>query len=398
MTMDTDRLRALVANIVFFGDFQELMNLYGAQDVSLSPESLAEMYAGYDLAPEVREAVEEIAAAIADDLVPSLDGPVTAPAEMVELLVQCAIEHGKYHVALKALREVGGLDQAYQRYAEHAAESLAAGDHDRAAWELIVAGRLGWARSSPGQRAEFLVSLGIDAIELALALGAESSRGRASGGRPLPEFPAWQTYGPLFHARCGLEECMAQRSVAQKVPIAVRYLVHDDAVAQRALDAVGEDALPLLKALAAESDRQLGEFAERYRQADERYRELRERWSKGGKAAAEEAEPSAEAPDTAGEAVPGEADEPPPDAEAEGPSEDRQPEGSTLEAVRAGLEGVQELLLGRAEKQWRNCLAQLANDHPLSVFTVCTVRGPDIDGYVAPVGDPGSEFLRAMLD
>lgn len=391
MTMETERLRNLVARLVLFGDFQELMNLYVAADVSLPPEKLAEVYGSYDLNDRDRASLEKIAAAIGDDLLPKLDEPVTAPAEMIELVARCAAETGKYHVAVKALREAGSLDEAYERFVGHALDSLASGDYTRAAWELTVAGRLGWAGLSPDQRAEFVVGLGIDAGELAFALGAQQSRRKLSGGRPLPDFPAWQTYGPLFHARCGIERCVAQQSLDQTLPLAVRYLIHDEGLAQRALDAVGDRSLDLLKALAATSDPALGQYAERYEQARTRYRELREEWDKPSGVVVEP-EQSSEAGTDGADGTQPQA----PEGES-GSTPEGEQSGPDIETIRSGLEELQGLLLGRAESRWRNCLAQLAHNHPLSVFTVCTLRGRDIDAYVAPVGEPGSDFLKAVV-
>jgi len=383
MTMETDRLRSLVARLVFCGDFQELMNLYGAVDVSLPLDRLVEVYEGYSFAEGAQEALDEVAAAITDDLLPRLDEPVTVPAELVGLTARCAVEQGKYHVAVKALREAGALGGASQRYSDYAAESLSSGDYDRAAWELIVAGRFGWAELSAEARAEFIVSLGIDATELGFALGARTARGKVIGGRPLPDFPAWQTYGPLLHTRCGLDECVARKNLDETVPLAVRYLVHHQAVAERALGAVAGDAPKLLKALAAASDEELSEYGERYKTAHARYQELREQWDKGPK----EAEETEQSLEDGGSEGGGESS----------PESEREP-GTQLDAIRKGLEEVQGLLLGRPESRWRNSLAQLAYDHPLSVFTVCTLRGREIEGYVAPVGEPGLAFLQAVLE
>ena len=382
MTMETDRLRSLVARLVFCGDFQELMSLYGAADVSLPLDRLVEVYEGYSFTEGGQEALDEIAAAIADDLLPRLDEPVTVPAELIELAARCAVEQSKYHVAVKALREAGALDGASQRYSQYATESLSSGEYDRAAWELIVAGRFGWAGLSAGARAEFVVSLGIDAAELGFALGAQTSRGKVVGGRPLPDFPAWQTYGPLLHARCGIDECVARKGLDETVPLAVRYLIHDRSVAERALEAVAGDAPRLLKALAAASDEGFSEYGERYKTAHARYQELREQWDKGPEEADETDQSLTDSDSESG----GESS----------PDSEREP-GTQLDAIREGLQEVQGLLLGRTESRWRNCLAQLAYDHPLSVFTVCTLRGREIEGSVAPVGEPGLEFLRAVL-
>ncbi len=391
--METEPLRNLVARLVFFGDFQELMNLYGAADVSLPPEDLAAVYGAYDLNDHDRRSLEEIAAAIGDDLLPNLDEPVTVPAELVELAARCAVEHGKYHVAVKALREAGSLDDAYERFRDYAMDSLASGDYTRAAWELTVAGRLRWASLSPDQRTEFVVGLGINAAELSFALGAQQSKRRLLGGRPLPDFPAWQTYGPLFHARCGIDQCVARQSLDQTIPLAVRYLVHDEELAELALDTANDNNLDLLKALVATSDPALGEYAERYEQAHTHYLRLREEWDKAGEVVVRAEQSPENETDSVDETQP-----PASEAESESPPDREHREGPDIDTIRSGLEEVQGLLLGRAESRWRNCLAQLAHDHPLSVFTVCTLRGREIDGYVAPVGEPGSAFLKAVLE
>lgn len=391
--METEHLRNLVARLVFFADFQELMNLYGAVDVSLSPEGLAEVYGGHELSDEDRKSLEEIAAAIGDDLLPKLDEPVTAPTELIELAARCAVEHGKYHVAVKALREAGSLDDACEQYRDHATESLKSGDYARAGWELIVAGRLGWASLSPEERSAFVVGLGINPAELGFALGAQQAKGKVTGGRPLPDFPAWQTYGPLFHARCGIDQCVARQSPEETLPLAIRYLIHDSELAENALQVVGDAVPELLKALALTSDPALGEYSQRYEKAYARYRELRDEWDKPDDLAVGIEQSSDDGND-------GPDDTEPPASEAE-PGDRAQREGRSgpsIETIRSGLEEVQALLLGRAETRWRNCLAQLAQSHPLSMFTVCTLRGRDIDGYVAPVGEPGSTFLEAVLE
>ncbi len=384
--METEHLRNLVARLVFFGDFQELMNLYGAVDVSLSPEGLAEVYGGRDLSDEDRKSLEEIAAAIRDDLLPKLGEPVTAPTELIELAARCAVEHGKYHVAVKALREAGSLDDACEQYRGYARESLESGDYARAGWELIVAGRLGWASLSPEERSAFVVGLGVSPAELGFALGAQQAKGKVTGGRPLPDFPAWQTYGPLFHARCGIDPCVARQSLEGTVPLAIRYLIHDQELADSSLQVVGDAAPELLKTLALTSDPALGEYAQRYEKASARYRELRDEWDKAADLA------------VGAEETPEDGSDGPDDAEPADRTEQQHRSGPGIEAIRSGLEEVQALLLGRAETRWRNCLAQLAQSHPLSMFTVCTLRGREIDGYVAPVGDPGSAFLKAVLE
>ena len=98
--------------------------------------------------------------------------------------------------------------------------------------------------------------------------------------RPLPDFPAWQTYGPLFHARCGIDQCVARQNLEKAVPLAIRYLIHDAELAESALQAVGDAAPELLKALALTSDPDLGEYSQRYEKAYARYRELRDEWDK----------------------------------------------------------------------------------------------------------------------
>ena len=103
-----------------------------------------------------------------------------------------------------------------------------------------------------------------------------------------------------------------------------------------------------------------------------------------GEPEAEEEAPAEPAEEENGQPTDGEA--PPPDAAEE----------DKTEAARQGLEEVQSLLLGRREREWRNCLAELAAKHPLSVFTVCTVRGYELGGFVIPSGEQATEFLKAV--
>ncbi len=363
--MEKDRLRTLVASLVFAGDFQELMHLYGLEDVSLAPQDLGSVYDPGRLQGAERAAFEEIKSAIPDDLLPRSDHPVAAPAEMIELTGRCAAEQGKLVPAVRAFRGVDALAKYHELYADFAMESLASGSYEQAAFELTLAGRLGWNCASQEERRAFLVGLGIDASELASALGAERSKGRLSGGRALPDFPALQTYGPLLHAMCGSTGCVARRSVAETTPLAIRLLIHDDPVAQRALQAAGDQAPRLLQCLAREADPELDEYAQGYERAWERFHALEVETQEP-----EEADSPAE-DDT-------DADEGPAAGER-----DKEPDRS--EVLRVGL-----------EESWRNCLAELAVRHPLSLFTVCTVRAGSLGTYVVPVGEPGTMLLTAV--
>jgi len=391
--MDKDRLRTLVASLVFAGDSQELMHLYGLEDVSLAPEELARVYDPSGLQSDARVAFEEIEAAIPDDLLPRSDQPVSAPAEMVELTGRCAAERGKLVLAVKAFREVDAVGKYHQLYTDFALESLASEHYEHAAFELLLAGRLGWNRASLEERTAFVISLGIDANELASGLGAERSKGKVFGGRALPDFPALQTYGPLLHAMCGVTGCVSRRPLAETVPLATRLLIHDDELSRRALEAA-DQALRLLQCLAREVDSGLDEYGGAYEQAWERFRKL-------------EAETQEEDEEEDAQPVEGEAEQPTEDAGESEADEAAEAGGETGAkragrkptdpgALRAGLEEVHRLLLGRPEKLWRNCLAELAARHPLSLFTVCTVRVGSLGTYVIPVGETGAEFLTAV--
>jgi hypothetical protein len=226
-------------------------------------------------------------------------------------------------------------------------------------------------------------------------------RGRISGGRALPDFPAWQTYGPLLHARCFAEPCVSDLPLDTLAPLAIRYLLHDPALAERALAAAG-DALRLLRILAAETDPDLSDFARRHAQATARYRELHDqRLIRDARLAAAEQqapevplEPAAE-PEQDGAEETSENAEDQPEEEPQAPPLDES-ELDKAEAAREGLREVQALLLGRREKEWRNALAELSATHPLSVFTVCTVRGSELGTFVIPAGERAAEFLAAL--
>jgi len=395
MQIGTDELRTAVARLIVAGDFQELMNLYAGGDVALAPEAIARLYPSDD-----EQALAEVQAAIPAELLPPLDRRAAAPAEMVELTARFALERGEFAPAVRALREAEALDKVYRAYADFALESLQGGQDARAAFELTLAGRLGWARLAPEARREFVTGLGVNAAELAFSLGAESVRGRISGGRALPDFPAWQTYGPLLHARCFTEPCVSDLPLEALAPLAVRYLLHDPALAERAIAAVG-DALRVLRALVAETDPGLRDFARRHAEAMARYRELHDQKliRDTRLAVAEQQAPGnppeqTEEPEDASEETPEdvEAEEPPPQPET--PADETEPDKA--EAAREGLGDVQALLLGRREKEWRNALADLAATHPLSVFTVCTVRGSDLGAFVIPAGDRAAEFLATL--
>jgi len=392
--MDQDRLRTLVASLVFAGDFQELMHLYGLEDVSLAPEELARVYDPSGLQSEDRAAFDEIKAAIPDDLLPRPDQPVSAPAEMVELTGRCAAERGKLVLAVKAFREVNAVGKYHQLYTDFALESLALGRYEQAAFELLLAGRLGWNSAPSEERTAFVIGLGIDANELASALGAERSRGKVSGGRALPDFPALQTYGPLLHARCGATGCVSRRPLAETVLLAIRLLIHDDELARRALEAAGDQAPRLLQCLAREMDPELGEYARAYEQAWERFRKLEAETQQDD--AEEDARPVEEAAEEPTQEAPGSETDGKPEAGEETGAEEGRRKSTDSGVLRAGLEGVQRLLLGRPEKLWRNCLAELAARHPLSLFTVCTVRAGSLGMYVIPAGETPAEFLTAV--
>jgi len=391
--MDTNNLRALVANLILQGDFRELMHLYAAADVSLSPEALARVYDVGGLSREDRAAFDEITAALADDLLPRPGQATPAPAEMVELVGRCAAERGRLVSAAKAFQEVDAVEKYRQLCADFAAESLNAGDYEQAAFELTLAGRLGWAQCSPEERMAFLVGLGIDPNELASALGAERAKGRLSGGRSLADFPALQTYGTLLHARCGTTGCPARRPLAETVPLAVRLLIHHEETARRALEIVGDQALKLLTYLARETDPELDQYAEAHERATERFRPLQA--EPDAPAAVEE--PAAASEPDGSEPEPSEtAEEGADEAAEERRPEEGEEQPSKSDELRAGLEEVQRLLLGRPEKLWRNCLAELALRHPLSLFTVCTARAGRLGSFVVPVGEAGREFLTAV--
>jgi hypothetical protein len=396
MQIGTEELRTAVARLIVAGDFQELMNLYAGGDVALPPETIARLYSSED-----RQTLDEVREAIPLEVLPPLDRRATAPAEMVELAARFALERGEFAPALRALREAEALDKFCRAYADFAIESLGAGEETRAAFELILAGRLGWARTAPEARREFVTGLGVNAAELAFSLGAESVRGRISGGRALPDFPAWQTYGPLLHARCFAEPCVSDLPLDTLAPLAIRYLLHDPALAERALAAAG-DALRLLRILAAETDPDLSDFARRHAQATARYRELHDqRLIRDARLAAAEQqapevplEPAAE-PEQDGAEETSENAEDQPEEEPQAPPLDES-ELDKAEAAREGLREVQALLLGRREKEWRNALAELSATHPLSVFTVCTVRGSELGTFVIPAGERAAEFLAAL--
>jgi hypothetical protein len=378
MPADPQEVRAAVARVIVAGDFQELINLYAGGDVAATPARIAQVYPTESLSSEDREALAEVAAAVPDDLLPPLDVRATAPAEMVDLTARFALERGKTGLAVRALREAEALERVARTVADRALESLAAGDRPRAAFELSLAGKLAWAGAASEARRDFVTGLGVNLVELASSLGAESARGRVSGGRALPDFPAWQVYGPLLHARCHLEPCVSDLPLDASAPLAIRFLLHSAELADRAVQAVGE-ALPLLRALAAELTPDLGEFAERHAQATTRYRELHDEGLIRDTRLAASAEPPPAEEATAEE----------PDAPPEEPPD-------TLEAAREGLRDVQALLLGRPEKEWRNALAELAATQPLSVFTVCTARGGELGMYVIPAGPRATEFLAAV--
>ena len=375
METDREQMRDLLATLLHVGDYQELMGLYQSTDLVVPVERLAELY---ETAPEDRKAVDEIREAITDELLPAPDQRVTVPTEMVELVARTALESGRDVMAIRALREAGKLDEAYSRYVEYGLESLREGQDERAAFELRLAGRLSWSRLAPEMRLEAVVSLGVDPAELAHSLGGESARGKVSGGRPLPDFPAWQAYGPLLHARCRDETCVAGLPLERAAGMSVRYLLHDNALAEKALEAVDGDALRLVRTLASESDPELGEYAECYQAAEARYKAVEELTGSG---------------DVRGEGKPEEGEEKP--EEGDQPPKDDRTERE--EKIRSGLEEVQGLLLGHAESEWRGCLSQLAAQHPLSVFTVCTVRASDIGTYAVPVGATGRAYLEAVV-
>jgi hypothetical protein len=393
MELDTDHLRAGLARIMLAGDFQELLNLYAGGDVALDPEAIDRVYPPESLPAEDREALAEIEAAIADDLLPPLDRRATVPAEMVELTARCALERGKDIPALRALREAESLDKFQRMYTTFAMESLEGGDDTRAAFELSLAGRLSWARSSPEARRDFVTGLGVNLAELATSLGAESARGRISGGRDLPDFPAWQTYGPLLHARCHVEPCVSDLPLDASVPLAVRFLLHDADLAERAIGTAG-DALRLLRALAAELDPGLADFAERHAQAMVRYRELHDQ------RLIRDTRLAAEAKDESSETSTDEEQEAPPEEPAEGEEPEKSAEEERADktaAAREGLQEVQSILLGRREPEWRNALAELAATHPLSAFTVCVVRGQELGGFVIPASEQAAQLLKAVV-
>ncbi|MBM3497172.1 MAG: hypothetical protein FJX74_00735 [Armatimonadetes bacterium] len=389
MPIETADVRDAVARLIVAGDFQELINLYTGGDVAATPERIARLYPTEGLPSAEREALAEVLEAIPDDLLPRLDVRATAPSEMVELAARFALERGKGALAIRALREAEALDRAHRSYTDLALRSLADGDMAQAAFELVIAARLGWASASPEARRDFITGLGVNPNELAASLGAESARGRVSGGRVVPEFPAWQTYGPLLHARCHVEPCVSDLPPEVSLPLAVRLLLHTAELAERALQTAGE-ALPLLRALATEIDPGLPGFAQRHADASAHYRALHdEGLVQDTRLAAAAAEAPAD-PEPAVEAPEGE-DEP------DAPAETRDEESpDKAEATREGLREVQALLLGRPEKEWRNALAELTASHPLSVFTVCTVHGGELGTFVIPAGRRAVEFLAAV--
>ena len=150
--MDSDQLRTAVAELVLAGDLQELLNLYAGGDVALGPDDIARLYDSDALSSEDRQALDQIRAAIPDGLLPPLDRRATVPAEMVELVARCALERGKDGLAVRALREADSLAKFQRMYADFGLDSLQAGDGARAAFELSLAGRLGWALAPPNSR------------------------------------------------------------------------------------------------------------------------------------------------------------------------------------------------------------------------------------------------------
>lgn len=384
MPTSTDDIRTAVARLILAGDFQELVNLYTGGDVALTPDDVARLYPSNSLSADERRELEEVIAALPDDLLPRSDSRTTVPAEAVELAARYALERGKNMPAVRALREAEALDKFYETIAKFALESLEAGD-ERAAFELCAAGRLGWARMNPEARREFLAELGINRGELATCLGAEISRGRITGGRALAEFPTWQTYGPLFHARCYIEPCVSDLPVEILVERAIRFLLHDPELAQQALTKT-DDPVKLLRALVSETDPKLSEFTERHALAMERYHKLHdeglirdarlESLGERQKPAEEQVESPIESQDA--------------DAQAETAQESENDaerlSAEKAEAARQGLREVQTILLGREEDEWRNALAELAATHPLSMFSVCVVRSYDLGTFVIPSG------------
>ncbi|MGQ9729657.1 MAG: hypothetical protein ACUVX8_00145 [Candidatus Zipacnadales bacterium] len=379
MGTESDVLRTAVAQLIFAGDPQELLNLYAGGDVALTPQEISRLYGNESLRPEEQEELIEIEAAIPEELLPHPEERTIVPAEMLELTARYAFERGKVEPAVRALQEANSLDRAYELYTSFAMDSLENGNDAQAAFELVIAGRLGWAQLSAEARVDFVANLGVDFGELAGMLGAEISRGKLSGGRALPDFPAWQTYGLLLHSRCAVEGCISDREPEAIAPLAVRYLLHDAELAERALQTSG-DARRLLRALAAETDSDLPTYAERYAQALQRYRQLQEEKLIY--------DPRQGTEDESGVEEPADYSTTPPD--------ESQPESARAEAARAGLYEVQSILLGWREENWRNCLSALALAHPLSVFTVCVVRSPDLGGFVIPAGETATDFLRAI--
>jgi len=181
----------------------------------------------------------------------------------------------------------------------------------------------------------------------------------------------------------------------------VRYLLHDPALAERALAAVN-NALGLLRLLAAEMDPNLSDFARRHAEAMARYRELHDQKLIRDTRLADAEQQAPQNPPEQTEEPQDEPEETPEDAEGDEPQEEPptppadEAELDKAEAAREGLGDVQALLLGRREKEWRNALADLAATHPLSVFTVCTVRGSDLGAFVIPAGERAAEFLTAL--
>ena len=401
MPIETDVLRTAMARLIVAGDFQEVRNLYAGGDVALAPEEITRLYPPDGLSAEDREALEEVRSAIPDELLPPLDRRATAPGEIVELTARFALERGKSTLAVRSLREADSVDKVQRAYAAFAIGSIEAGEMPPAAFELSLAARLAWARTAPEARREFIVSLGVHPAELASSVGAESARGRVSGGRALPDFPAWQTYGPLLHARCHVQPCVSDLPLEASVPLAVRYLLHSPELSDQAVSTTG-DALKLLKALAAELDPNLPDFARRHAEAMARYQELHDEHlirdtrlaqasEAEGPAGADRGEETEGAPEE-GTVESAEGEEPEEEVEPETPPE----EADKTEAARQGLREVQAILLGRRENEWRNALSELASTHPLSVFTVCTVRGTELGAFVIPAGQRATEFLEAL--
>jgi hypothetical protein len=401
MPTDTEAVRTAVARLIVAGDFQELINLYSGGDLAAAPERVDALYPGAELSADDRQALSDVSAALPDSLLPPMDSRATASAEMVELTARFALERGKSALAVRALREAEALDKVHRAHVTRALETLASGDMARAAFELSLAARLGWARTSPEARREFVIGLGIHPGELAHSLGAESSRGRISGGRALPDFPAWQAYGPLFHARCHVDPCISDLPLDASIPLAIRLLLHSNELAEQAMSGA-KNGLELLKALTHELDPDFPAFAERYTTALTRYRALHDEGLVHDNRLAAQPAPTTDAPPA--DAAPDAESEADPDDESDDTPEDEEPKpdpaeaesSDKTEAAREGLQAVQAALLGRPEKEWRNALTELAATHPLSVFAVCTARGGALGTYAIPAGQRATEFLAAV--